>query len=828
MKEKRCYGCMNLKSNGSVCEHCGYDENIQNEIHQLPAGTVLKEQYMVGRVLGQGGFGITYLGWDMYLDIPVAIKEYFPSGTVMRETSVSMDVVSYSGDVGVRFRNNKERFLREAKMLARFSQVPEIVQIKNFFLANNTAYIVMEYVDGITLKQYVKNQGGKLSVAETFSLMEPVIEALCKVHKSGLVHRDISPDNIMMLPEGRVKLLDFGAVRDVGDADVDQPLTKSTEAILKQGYAPIEQYQNRGSLGPWTDVYALCATIYFCLTGEVPPDAPERLLGDEEIDFKGLVPELSDRQVKALGKGMELRAQERIASMDELHRKLYLDEEEDAGSLSKNNVQDNDKDDVQSDGQIPGIKLSKSQKIAIAVIAVIVLLYGIGFAGALGNIDDETAEETNVSVEVIAEGECGEGLVWHLMHDGTFVLDGSGRMDDYNGLWMEENDPSFDPNRSLAPWVDYMGQIRHLVIGDGVIRIGDNAFAMAENLVEIEWGHDLLEIGFMAFGSTGVESLEFSDGIESISHFAFNYCENLKHIDLPYRLARLEAGTFQNCPKLENVVIRPYTTIETCPDDNGKLYTPFCLGDEENGYVLSDKLTIHTYEEAQAREFAEEYNIYHEFIHGGQCGDNIEWSFDSDAKTLYLDGHGATWNYRTDEERVDEFAEELGITQIFVEYPDWIYSFREDIENVVIGDDIVCLNDYIFTDLVNLKNVEIGSGVAAMDFAFSGCTGLEEIVIPANVESMGSLSFENCTNLRKVTFEGNDTYICDGTFRNAVNLEEVHCSEGMFVAGEYKSPFDDPHTDDDVWSDKVVLYVYEESPMHEFAKENGFAYEIVE
>ncbi|MGN0976467.1 MAG: serine/threonine protein kinase, partial [Faecousia sp.] len=319
MEEKRCYGCMKLKKNSPICEHCGYDDRQTNAPHQLPGGTVLKEQYLVGKVLGQGGFGITYLGWDLYLDIPVAVKEYYPAGVVMRDTTVTLDVVSSSGDEGARFRNNKERFLREAKMLARFSQVPEIVQVKNFFLANNTAYIVMEYVEGTTLKQYVADHGGRLSAEETLSILRPVIEALCKVHKAGLVHRDISPDNIMMLPSGGVKLLDFGAVRDVGEASVDKPLTKSTEAILKQGYAPIEQYQKHGSLGPWTDVYALCATIYYCLTGQVPPDAPERLLGYEDLNLREKVPALSEDQAKALEHGMALRAEQRTDSMDTLY-----------------------------------------------------------------------------------------------------------------------------------------------------------------------------------------------------------------------------------------------------------------------------------------------------------------------------------------------------------------------------------------------------------------------------------------------------------------------------------------------------------------------------
>ena len=126
MEQKRCYGCMRLKDDQPVCPHCGYDERTQNDIHQLPTGTVLKEQYLIGRVLGQGGFGITYLAWDLYLDTPVAVKEYFPKEVVMRECSVSTNVSICTTDGETRFRNNKERFLREAKMLARFSQTPEM------------------------------------------------------------------------------------------------------------------------------------------------------------------------------------------------------------------------------------------------------------------------------------------------------------------------------------------------------------------------------------------------------------------------------------------------------------------------------------------------------------------------------------------------------------------------------------------------------------------------------------------------------------------------------------------------------------------------------
>ena len=321
MNEKRCFGCMRLKSQ-VVCEHCGYDERIQNAPHQLPAGTVLRDQYLVGRVLGQGGFGITYLGWDLYLDTPIAIKEYFPSGFVSRENSQTVNVTRFTSQVGDQFQTNRDRFLREAKSLARFSDVPEIVHVRNFFQANGTAYIVMEYINGITLRQYVQNQGGMLSVQETFSILRPVMDALSKVHAAGLIHRDISPDNIMMLPRGGAKLLDFGSVRDMGDAGMGKGITKSTEPVVKPSFAPLEQYQRRGNLGPWTDIYALCATIYYCLTGRVPPEAPDRMMRDEDLDWDR-IPGLTPQQIDTLNSGMALLPRNRPLSVDALCQQLF-------------------------------------------------------------------------------------------------------------------------------------------------------------------------------------------------------------------------------------------------------------------------------------------------------------------------------------------------------------------------------------------------------------------------------------------------------------------------------------------------------------------------
>lgn len=319
---KRCFGCMKIKSDAPVCEHCGHDEKRQNYPHQLPVGTVLQGRYYVGKVLGQGGFGITYIGWDAALQAPVAIKEYYPGSFVTRKCSVSRNVVSIGKDDDNFFEKNRDRFLKEAKILASLNGVPGIVDVQSLFSENNTAYIVMEYIQGMNLKQYMKEKGGPISAGELGRFFKPLLYALNKVHREGLVHRDISPDNIMIQTDGNIKLLDFGAARKMENADVYECLPQSTEAILKHGFAPLEQYRRRGSLGPWTDIYGLCATIYFCLTGVVPDSAPERIMGDDNINWRA-VPGLSAWQADTLERGMKVLPEERIQSLEELWKGLF-------------------------------------------------------------------------------------------------------------------------------------------------------------------------------------------------------------------------------------------------------------------------------------------------------------------------------------------------------------------------------------------------------------------------------------------------------------------------------------------------------------------------
>lgn len=320
--ENRCYGCMQLKTQSPICEHCGFVEGSNNLSHQLPVGTILNGQYVIGRVLGQGGFGITYIGWDSVLETTVAIKEYYPNNFVTRDCRSSLSVFCTSENAEDFFYYNRERFVKEAKILAKLRTVPGVVRVQNLFEENNTAYIVMEYIQGVDLKSYMRMQNRHLSAEETFSVIRPVIYSLATIHHAGLIHRDITPDNIMIQNDGTVKLLDFGAAREVVNADVNKNLPQSTEAVLKHGFAPIEQYQRRGNIGPWTDIYALCATIYYCLTGTVPSGAPGRLMGEDNVNWNQ-IPDLTESQIEVLKKGFDIRPENRIQSAEDLGNGLF-------------------------------------------------------------------------------------------------------------------------------------------------------------------------------------------------------------------------------------------------------------------------------------------------------------------------------------------------------------------------------------------------------------------------------------------------------------------------------------------------------------------------
>lgn len=311
-----CPYCMSPVEPDAPCPVCGLTEGSYTPSHHhLPPGTVLRDRYLVGRALGEGGFGITYIGCDLRLELKVAIKEYFPTDRASRMSSLSLDVTSYAGAAGSRYESGKERFLQEARTMARMEKLSTIVSVRDFFEVNNTAYIVMEYVDGTTFKELVEQRGGRISAGELLHTIEPLFSALSAMHALGLIHRDISPENLM-LEKGEVRLLDFGCARETAGGEATLTIA------LKHGYAPVEQYQSKGQ-GPWTDVYALSCTIYYCLTGRKPPQAMDRLVEDELIPPRKLGAELTEKQEQALLRGMAPTPRRRFQSVQELHTALY-------------------------------------------------------------------------------------------------------------------------------------------------------------------------------------------------------------------------------------------------------------------------------------------------------------------------------------------------------------------------------------------------------------------------------------------------------------------------------------------------------------------------
>lgn len=319
-----CTNCGNM-----LTEEASYDRESDQEhdqennageetanTHVLPDGTILNGRYQIKRYLGQGGFGITYEGMDTLLGARVAIKEYYPKSLAERHTSISLNVTITLKEDIPNYKAGLDSFLQEARNLAQFAGEESIVQVSDYFRANNTAYIVMEYVDGITISEYVK-QKGRVPFEKCMEYMIPVMKALEIVHGHKMVHRDISPSNIMIRKNGGIKLLDFGAARIVDS------VSRSLSVIIRPGYTPIEQYSEKRPQGPYTDIFALCGTFYYMLTGRAPENLYDRMTKRTELKRPSeLGADISAAQELTLMKGLEINPEDRFQTIGELRDAL--------------------------------------------------------------------------------------------------------------------------------------------------------------------------------------------------------------------------------------------------------------------------------------------------------------------------------------------------------------------------------------------------------------------------------------------------------------------------------------------------------------------------
>lgn len=440
---------------------------MEKNSYSLQRNTGLIGRYVIQKVLGQGGFGITYLGIDKLYGNKVAIKEYYPQKIAMRKAQYEDVVTVTSIEEKNNYNKGKKRFLDEAQVMARFNKNEGIVKILDFFEANNTAYIVMEYLEGITLKQYL-GKYGVIQFRNLIEMMLPLLEALIEIHSQGLIHRDISPDNIMVQHNGKLKLMDFGAARDYTESG-----NKSLTVILKPGYAPPEQYQTHGVQGPWTDIYALCATIYKCLTGITPPDAIARVMDDKFKEPDQLDGKLSPDIKKILWKGMNIFPEERYQDIGEFgedvydalfipeeNKKLDLDNEknidEDLDSPDKDNesvLKDDKIEGAVKKTSIPKKEKRKSPVKKVLVIIVCLLLaggikyYSTGNEQEISTAKKDLVENPKIVKDTSVEG--GKKVTWDCIWFGSYpqtkIVSSSKENDLYSTLeksngWDKNND----------------------------------------------------------------------------------------------------------------------------------------------------------------------------------------------------------------------------------------------------------------------------------------------------------------------------------------------------------------------------------------------------
>ena len=315
--EHICGGCLADKGAVSECPECGWREGLPPEspLH-LPPKVLLNGRYIIGRVLGHGGFGITYLARDISLNRLVAIKEYLPRDLATRMSN-QLTVCTFSEQLQSSFGDGLEKFYEEAYSLTQFEDHPGVVSVRDYFKENGTAYMVMQYLEGRTFKQHLALKGGRVSYDTALSVMMAVMDALREVHNAGILHRDISPDNIYITNSKQIKLLDFGAARYAAGEH-----SKSLSVILKAGFAPEEQYRSKGNQGPWTDIYAVAATFYRAITGQVLPEALDRMAEDTLVPPSQLGVAIPQGAEQALLKALSVRAVERFQTVEEFQSAL--------------------------------------------------------------------------------------------------------------------------------------------------------------------------------------------------------------------------------------------------------------------------------------------------------------------------------------------------------------------------------------------------------------------------------------------------------------------------------------------------------------------------
>lgn len=565
MEEKRkCFNCMaDMRAGESVCGKCGFDNRTASQpIYALPSHYLLHGRYIIGKILGQGGFGITYLAWDRLLDMKVAVKEYFPMGMVTRDAGASTELLwsAAQSDHALR-QKGYDSFLKEARKMAKIDEIPSIVRVRDVFLENETAYIAMDFVEGITLKEFLLKNGA-LPFGECVRLLRPIMEGLGTVHAQKIIHRDISPDNIMIRKDGRVMLLDLGAAKDMTDVK-----GQKSQLVAKNGFSPMEQYVQNKAIGAWTDVYALCATIYYCVTGKVAPAALERL-EDEELEYpQGADERISESEKAVLRDGMKVKPEERIFNVEELLRRL-----DEAEAIPEERVQSVDEWTQGFDGADRNFKEEKDKeanKGQMKRLAWAGILLAAAICVLAVYVGDKEKLRVQENPPVTQKGHEDDSSVIQESYEGDFdytEYKDHITVSRYKGQNNDVVIPSTINGKAVTEIEDSAfrncKELTTVTIPDGVTKIGDSAFRSCRKLITVTIPDSLTEIGEYAFQfCERLSEVRIPDGVTEIRNRSFSGCTNLKAVTIPDSVTKIGEYAFQYCRQLSVTIPDSVTEI---------------------------------------------------------------------------------------------------------------------------------------------------------------------------------------------------------------------------------------------------------------------------
>lgn len=734
-----------LPTPASLCPHCGHDNRIRTNGMGALSETLLNGQYQVGRVLGRGGFGITYIGYDLNLRRKVAIKEYFPSHLAMRGQGES--VLSAITGSEEDYRQGCQRALKESQMAAVLGQISGVVQVYNVLTANNTIYIIMEYVAGETLSGYVATHGPQTPQAAC-TLLRPVAQALMTIHRKQVVHRDVKPDNIMIRAEDEQGvLLDFGAARIASDSTMSY-----SAAVVSQGYTPVEQY-NQTSMDGRIDQYALAATLMFTLTGQRPPDVMQRMAQSDAMpSLRSLNPAVTPAVESVILKGMALHADDRYPSVDDLWNALESalqgPKKTPASSASSTSSSGLTKAvavfaSLALVGCLVHIAISGKQAtpaslpedspvvsaqptattppILLGSFACHQLPEGYAIARYLGNSTEVIIPDTldgqpvvAITAEAFADGSYLTGIhipasVTHIDEQAfahcqgvLFTVEkgsaGEAYVAAHNLPATCENWFRYTPARNgTATVVQYDGLGTHVIMPDSlsgyqISAIADSAFAGADHL----------------------QQLHLPDGITKIDANAFENCTSLTTLSLPESLTSMGSSAFENCSALASIALPDGLT--TLPDRaftscSSLSYLQWPAGLTQLGTSAFEHCTSLT-----SVSLPETVTTIGDLAFAS-CTRLMEITLPSGLTTL---GNDALAN----------------CAFTFIELPD----------------SLTTLGDRTFADCFSLTSVTLPDGLTEIgQDAFANCAVLTAVNLPETLVHIGDRAFQYCASLTDVT-----------------------------------------------------------------------------